>query len=49
MLELVKASNCSAYDCEFVAVAEALGTTLVITDVKLLKAFPDIARSLVAG
>jgi predicted nucleic acid-binding protein len=49
VLELVKASNCSAYDCEFVAVAEALGTTLVITDVKLLKAFPDIARSLVAG
>jgi predicted nucleic acid-binding protein len=49
VLELAKASNCSAYDCEFVAVAEALGTTLVTTDVKLLKAFPDIARSLVAG
>lgn len=49
VLELVKASNCSAYDCEFVAVAEALGTTLVTMDAKLLEAFPDIARSLTGG
>ena len=27
VLELVKTSRCSAYDCEFVATAEMLGTT----------------------
>ncbi len=49
VMELVKASDCSAYDCEFVAVAEALGVTVVTMDSKLLKAFPKIARSLIAG
>jgi predicted nucleic acid-binding protein len=46
VLELVKVSNCSAYDCEFVALAEALGTTVVTMDAKLLKAFPTIAKPL---
>ncbi|GAB6058879.1 hypothetical protein JCM31598_19960 [Desulfonatronum parangueonense] len=46
VLELVKASDCSSYDCEFVAVAEALDATLVTMDAKLLKAFPKIAKSL---
>ncbi len=47
VLELVRASDCSAYDCEFAAVAQALGATLGTMDTKLLKAFPRIARSLV--
>jgi predicted nucleic acid-binding protein len=47
VLGLIRASDCSAYDCEFVAVAEALGTRLVTMDAKLLRAFPGIARSLV--
>lgn len=46
VLELVRASECSAYDCEFIALAMKLGTTLVTMDAKLLRSFPDIARSL---
>jgi len=39
VLELVHDSNCSAYDCEFVPLAMALGVKLVTQDRKLLKAF----------
>lgn len=49
VLELVQASSCSAYDCEFVALAEMLATTLVTMDAKLIKAFPKVVRSLMAG
>jgi predicted nucleic acid-binding protein len=40
VLELVRDSECSAYDCEFVSVAIRLGVKLVTADAKLLKAFP---------
>lgn len=40
VLELVRDSDCSAYDCEFVALAIKLGTRLATMDGKLLKAFP---------
>ena len=46
VLELVAASNCSAYDCEFVALAEDLGVSLVTVDMKILKEFSQIAVSL---
>ncbi|TAG01624.1 MAG: PIN domain-containing protein [Betaproteobacteria bacterium] len=46
VLELVRASDCSAYDCEFVALALKLGTKLVTMDAKLIKAFPRTAFSL---
>lgn len=49
VLELVQNSYCSAYDCEFVALAKMLGVKLVTMDVKLLQAFPEIAISLRAG
>ncbi len=49
VLELVKASDCSAYDCEFVALAESLETTVVTMDAKLIRAFPKIAKRLIAG
>jgi predicted nucleic acid-binding protein len=49
VLELVRDSDCSAYDCEFVALAIALGVKLVTMDAKLLKAFPKCAVSLSAG
>ncbi len=49
VLELVKNSDCSAYDCEFVALAKLLGVKLVSMDAKLLKAFPKIAIALRAG
>lgn len=49
VLELAHRSDCSAYDCEFVALAMQLGITLVTMDVKLLKAFPEHTASLAAG
>ncbi len=48
VLELVRTSDCSAYDCEFVALAVKLDTKLFTVDKKLLKAFPDRAVSLIA-
>jgi predicted nucleic acid-binding protein len=48
VLELVRESDCSAYDCEFVALARTLGMKLVTMDAKLLKAFPGIAVALAA-
>jgi predicted nucleic acid-binding protein len=47
VLELAKDSGCTAYDCEFIAVAKTLGVKLVTTDKELLKAFPEVAVSLI--
>lgn len=49
VLELVRDSDCSAYDCEFVALAMTLGVKLVTMDAKLLKAFPKYSVALAAG
>lgn len=49
VLALVRDSDCSAYDCEFVALAIRLDTKLVTMDRKLLKAFPTRAVALTAG
>ena len=49
VLELVRDSDCSAYDCEFIALANKLQVKLVTMDVKLLKAFPKRTISLPAG
>lgn len=48
VLELVRDSNCSAYDCEFIALAVKLNTTLVTADKKLLQEFPTRAVALSA-
>lgn len=49
VLELVRDSDCSAYDCEFVALAIKLDTKLVTADKKVLRAFPDRTIALAAG
>lgn len=49
VLRLVSESDCSAYDCEFAALAQRLGVKLVTADAKLLKAFPKHAVSLSAA
>ena len=49
VLELVRDSDCSAYDCEFIALAMKLDTRLVTVDKKLLRAFPKRAVGLAAG
>lgn len=48
VLELVRDSDCSAYDCEFVALAIRLDTTLATEDKKLLRGFPRHAVALSA-
>ena len=48
VLELVAMSSCSAYDCEFVALAKDLDVPLVTTDKQILKQFPGSAISLEA-
>lgn len=46
VLELATMSDCTAYDCEFVYLAEKLKVPLVTSDKKVLKAFPDVAVSM---
>ena len=41
VLRLAKASGCSAYNGEFVALAQHLEVRLISADTKLCKAFPD--------
>lgn len=43
VLRLAFASGCTAYDCEYVAIAEARGVTLLTGDRQVLAAFPTIA------
>jgi len=45
-MEKVSISTCSAYDCEYVALADDLNTTLVTSDKQILDEFPDLATHL---
>ena len=45
VLELAQRSGCSTYDCEYVALANALGVRLVTSDKAVLKAFASVALS----
>lgn len=49
VLELVRDSTCSAYDCEYVALAMTLGVKLMTMDAKLRRAFPAQTMPLPAG
>ncbi|NIT54727.1 MAG: PIN domain-containing protein [Aliifodinibius sp.] len=46
ILSLAADSECSAYDCEFIALANELNERLVTTDQKILRQFPDLTISL---
>lgn len=46
VLELASQSGCSAYDCEFVALAVTLGVKLVTMDAQVLRAFSGLTVSL---
>jgi len=43
VLTLASDSTCSAYDCEFIALAMSLGTRLITADKKLIRQFPKTA------
>ena len=45
VLTLTQQSGCSAYDCEFVALAKALNIKLITEDKKLRRSFPEIAMT----
>ena len=45
VLALVDKSNCSSYDCEFIALAQYLNIPLVTQDKKVLREFPSISNS----
>ena len=43
VLQLVQNSECSAYDCEFVALAQSMNVQMITMDKKILKNFPETA------
>lgn len=46
IIELLAKSKCTAYDAEFVVLAEQVGVKLITADKQLLDLFPEIAMSL---
>lgn len=49
VLRLAHSSGCSAYDCEFVVLAEHLDVKFVSTDAKLCKAFGQRSEALASA
>lgn len=49
VLRLAHSSGCSAYDCEFIALAEHLDVKFVSADAKLCKAFGQRAEALASA
>jgi predicted nucleic acid-binding protein len=48
VLRLAAESGCSAYDCEFVSLAQNLNIALVTSDKRILRGFPSTAISIEA-
>lgn len=46
IFDLVSKSDCTAYDCEFIALAQQLDIALVTADKQLRKQFPNSTMSL---
>jgi predicted nucleic acid-binding protein len=46
VLTLALESGCTAYDCEYVALAQQGGVPLVTMDAQVIKAFPGTAKKL---
>lgn len=45
VMSLVSDSSCSAYDCEFVSLADDLNIQLITFDEEIIREFPNIAIS----
>lgn len=46
IMQLVNSSSCSAYDCEFVALAKLLNIPLITADKRIIKEFPNSAQTI---
>lgn len=46
VLRMAFDSKCSAYDCEFVVLAQEMGVPLVTSDQNVLRSFSDVAVSM---
>ncbi len=44
IMQLVKNSQCSTYDCEFVALAQYLEVPFITADKKIIREFPTTAK-----
>ncbi len=45
IMQLVQSSQCSAYDCEFIALAQYLDIPLITTDKIILREFSEITQT----
>jgi predicted nucleic acid-binding protein len=45
VLQLAASSGCSAYDCEFVALAQDLEVRLITVDKQVLAGFPQVSQT----
>ena len=43
VMDLVAVSTCTAYDCEYVALARSMGNSPVTEDARIVRDFPDVA------
>jgi predicted nucleic acid-binding protein len=46
IIKLIDSSKCSAYDCEFVALAQNLDVPLITSDKQIINEFPETAISI---
>jgi predicted nucleic acid-binding protein len=46
IIKLIDSSKCSAYDCEFVALAQSLNVPLITSDKQIINEFPETAISI---
>ncbi len=46
IIKLIDSSKCSAYDCEFIGLAQHLAVPLITSDKQILNEFPNTALSI---
>jgi len=46
IIDLITKSKCTAYDLEYVGIAQELGVDLVTTDKEVIRTFPSIAKNM---
>ena len=46
IIKIIDSSKCSAYDCEFIALAQNLDVPLITSDKQIINEFPETAISI---